>query len=97
MMLAHQDIVKRPVISEKSERNREAHHHYAFEVHTDATKVQIKTAVEKLFNVHVLAVRTSIARGKNKRVGQNIGQRPSWKRAIVTLKDGESIALFEGA
>jgi large subunit ribosomal protein L23 len=97
MMLADQDVVKRPLITEKSERGREAAQQYAFEVHRDATKIQVKTAVEKLFGVHVTAIRTSIARGKNKRVGRNMGRRPNWKKAIVTLKEGESISLFEGA
>ena len=97
MMLADQDVVKRPLITEKSERGREAAQQYAFEVHRDATKIQVKGAVEKLFNVHVTAVRTSIARGKNKRVGRNLGRRPNWKKAIVTLKEGEKISLFEGA
>jgi large subunit ribosomal protein L23 len=97
MMLADQDVVKRPLITEKSERGRETAQQYAFEVHRDATKIQVKTAVEKLFGVHVTAIRTSIARGKNKRVGRNIGRRPNWKKAIVTLREGESISLFEGA
>ena len=69
MNLAVQDVVKRPLITEKNERAREAAHSYAFEVHRDATKIQVKQAVEKLFNVHVLAVRTAIARGKTKQVG----------------------------
>jgi len=97
MMLADQDVVKRPLITEKSERGREAARQYAFEVHREATKIQVKNAVEKLFAVHVMAIRTSIARGKNKRVGRNIGRRPNWKKAIVTLKEGETISLFEGA
>ena len=97
MMLADQDVVKRPLITEKSERGREAAQQYSFEVHRDATKIQVKTAVEKLFAVHVTAIRTSIARGKNKRVGKNIGRRPNWKKAVVTLKQGETISLFEGA
>jgi large subunit ribosomal protein L23 len=96
MILADQDVVKRPLITEKSERARESNRQYAFEVHQDATKIQVKNAVEKLFSVHVTAVRTSIARGKNKRVGRNIGRRPNWKKAVVTLKEGETIALFEG-
>jgi large subunit ribosomal protein L23 len=96
MNLSNGDVVKRPLITEKNERAREAAHQYAFEVHRDATKVQVKQAVEKLFNVHVLAVRTAIARGKNKRVGRSIGRRPNWKKAFVTLKEGETIALFEG-
>jgi large subunit ribosomal protein L23 len=97
MMLTDQDVVKRPLITEKSERGREAAQQYAFEVHRDATKIQVKTAVEKLFGVHVTAIRTSIARGKNKRVGRSFGRRPNWKKAIVTLKQGEAISLFEGA
>jgi large subunit ribosomal protein L23 len=97
MMLTEQDVVKRPLITEKSERSREASRHYAFEVHREATKIQVKNAVEKLFGVHVVAIRTSIARGKNKRVGRNIGRRPNWKKATVTLKEGDTIALFEGA
>ncbi len=96
MTLSVQDVVKRPLITEKAERNREAAHQYAFEVHREASKVQVKHAVERLFNVHVLAVRTAIARGKVKRVGRNVGRRPNWKKAFVTLKEGETIALFEG-
>jgi large subunit ribosomal protein L23 len=91
-----QDVVKRPLITEKNERGRELARQFAFEVHRDATKIQVKQAVEKLFSVHVLAVRTAIARGKNKRVGRSVGQRPNWKKAFVTLKEGETIALFEG-
>jgi len=96
MILTVEEVVKRPIITEKAERNREASRSFAFEVHRDATKIQVKQAVEKLFNVHVLAVRTAIARGKNKRVGRSSGQRPNWKKAFVTLKEGETIALFEG-
>jgi large subunit ribosomal protein L23 len=96
MNLSVQDVVKRPLITEKAERNREATRQFAFEVHRDATKIQVKQAVEKLFSVHVLEVRTAIVRGKNKRVGRNIGRRPNWKKALVTLRDGDTIALFEG-
>ncbi|HEY6948533.1 MAG TPA: 50S ribosomal protein L23 [Gemmatimonadales bacterium] len=96
MNLVIQDVVKRPLVTEKSERNRAEGHQFAFEVHRDATKIQVKQAVEKLFNVHVLAVRTAVIRGKNKRVGRSIGRRPNWKKAFVTLKEGETIALFEG-
>jgi large subunit ribosomal protein L23 len=97
MNLALQDVLKRPLITEKAERNREAAHQFAFEVHRDATKIQVKQAVEKAFGVHVLAVRTALVRGKTKRVGRSIGQRSNWKKAFVTLKEGETIALFEGA
>jgi large subunit ribosomal protein L23 len=97
MMLNDQDVVKRPLITEKSERGRETDQQYAFEVHRDATKIQVKNAVEKLFGVHVTGVRTAISRGKNKRVGRSMGRRPNWKKAIVTLREGETISLFEGA
>jgi len=96
MNITIQDVVKRPLVTEKSERNRAEGRQFAFEIHRDATKIQVKQAVEKLFNVHVLAVRTAIVRGKNKRVGRSIGRRPNWKKAFVTLKEGETIALFEG-
>jgi large subunit ribosomal protein L23 len=97
MMLTDQDVVKRPLITEKSERGRETDQQYAFEVHREATKIQVKNAVEKLFGVHVTAVHTAISRGKNKRVGRSMGRRPNWKKAIVTLREGETISLFEGA
>jgi large subunit ribosomal protein L23 len=96
MNLTIQDVVLRPLVTEKNERARSTARHFAFEVHRDATKIQVKQAVEKLFAVHVLAVRTAVARGKNKRVGRNVGRRPNWKKAIVTLKQGETITLFEG-
>jgi large subunit ribosomal protein L23 len=96
MNIVIQDVLKRPLVTEKSERNRAEGQQFAFEVHRDATKIQVKQAVEKLFNVHVLAVRTAVIRGKNKRVGRSTGRRPNWKKAFVTLKEGETIALFEG-
>jgi large subunit ribosomal protein L23 len=96
MNLVAQDVIVRPIISEKAERGRETSRQYAFEVHRDATKIQVKGAVEKLFGVKVTAIRTNIARGKNKRVGRFMGRRPNWKKAIVTLREGDTIALFEG-
>jgi large subunit ribosomal protein L23 len=96
MNIGNQDVVKRPLITEKAERNREANRQFAFEVHREATKIQVKQAVEKLFSVHVTAVRTAVARGKNKRVGRSVGRRPNWKKAFVTLRQGETISLFEG-
>ncbi len=96
MSMTLQDVVRRPLITEKAEQNRAAHRAFAFEVHPDATKIQVKQAVEKLFGVHVVAVRTAVARGKNKRVGRTTGRRPNWKKAFVTLAAGETIALFEG-
>jgi large subunit ribosomal protein L23 len=66
------------------------------EVARDANKIEIKHAVEKLWNVNVLKVRTSIVRGKQRRVGRHIGRRSNWKRALVTLAAGQKIDFFEG-
>jgi large subunit ribosomal protein L23 len=62
----------------------------------DANKIEIKYAVEKLWNVNVLKVRTAIVRGKQKRVGRYLGRRSNWKRALVTLAPGQKIEFFEG-
>lgn len=91
------DIVKGPIITEKLDLEREQHRHYAFLVARDAEKPAIKLAIQQLFKVTVLSIRTSIHRGKTKRVGLNVGKRANWKRAIVTLKEGDKIDLFEGA
>ena len=61
-----------------------------------ATKTEVKQAVEALFKVKVVAVKTAVVRGKQRRIGRSIGMRPNWKKAIVTLKEGDSISLFEG-
>jgi large subunit ribosomal protein L23 len=104
-----QSIIKRPLLTEKSSRLREtggaADRHaegdtYAqqvvFEVARDANKIEIRGAVQSLFKVTVTAVRTLVVRGKQKRVGRFSGQRPSWKKAFVTLKPGDNIEFFEG-
>ena len=104
-----QSIIKRPLLTEKSSRLREtggaADRHaegdtYAqqvvFEVARDANKIEIRSAVQSLFKVTVTAVRTSVVRGKQKRVGRFSGRRPSWKKAFVTLKPGDNIEFFEG-
>jgi len=91
------DVIKGPIVTEKLDQAREENQQYAFLVDRGANKVEIAQAIEKLFKVKVVAVKTSIHRGKIKRVGRTIGQRPNWKRAIVTLKEGQSIDLFETA
>ena len=68
----------------------------AFEVALDANKIEIRKAIEALFKVDVLCVRTSIVRGKNKRVGRRFGRRPNWKKAVITLPKGQEIDVFEG-
>ncbi len=87
-------IIKKPVISEKSTMMSERENKYVFEVATDANKIQIKRAVEEIFSVGVTKVRTMRIRGKLKRVRLQYGRTPEWKKAIVTLKQGDRIELF---
>ncbi|GMV39254.1 MAG: 50S ribosomal protein L23 [Myxococcales bacterium] len=89
-------VLRRPHITEKANDLKDANNEYVFEVSTDANKIQVRQAIESLFNVKVSEVRTSIVRGKNKRVGRFIGRRPNWKKAFVTLKEGHAIDFFEG-
>ena len=92
------DIIRRPLITEKTTMAREATNTVVFEVAAGATKIDIKRAVEKLLGSKVADVRTSISHGKFKRQGRFIGQRSDWKKAYVRLKDGEKIPEFlEGA
>jgi large subunit ribosomal protein L23 len=92
-----QKIIRRPLITEKSTRQKEENRQYIFEVHRDANKIEIQSAVERLFKVKVLQVRTSNVLGKVKRLGRRYGKRPNWKKAIITLKEGDRIDFFEGA
>ena len=92
-----QKIIRKPLITEKSTRQKEANHQYAFEVHRDANKIEIQSAVERLFKVKVTQVRTCNVLGKIKRLGRKYGKRPDWKKAIVTLREGDRIDFFEGA
>jgi len=92
-----QKIIRRPLITEKSTRQKEEAHQYIFEVHRDANKIEIQSAIERLFKVEVLQVRTSNVLGKVKRLGRRYGKRPDWKKATVTLKEGDRIDFFEGA
>ena len=89
------DILRRPVITEKSTILQEKGR-YTFEVAPNATKHQIKEAVEEAFNVDVLQVNTMHVRGKRKRFGPRIAQGRSWKKAIVLLSPGDTITIFEG-
>ena len=89
-------IIKGPLITEKVDQAREKFRQYSFIVDKKATKVDVARAVESLFKVSVEGVRTNIVRGKIKRVGRNIGKRPNYKKAVVTLKEGDKIELFEG-
>ena len=87
-------IIKKPVVSEKTTLLSERDNKYVFEVALDANKIQIKRAVEEVFKVGVTKVRTLRIQGKLKRVRRELGRRPERKKAIVTLKKGDSIELF---
>jgi large subunit ribosomal protein L23 len=89
-------VIKGPVITEKLDQAREKFRQYSFIVDRRATKHDVAQAVEQLFKVTVEAVRTNIVRGKVKRIGRSMGKRPNFKKAIVTLKEGDKIDLFEG-
>jgi large subunit ribosomal protein L23 len=92
------EVIRRPLITEKTTLARENDRTVVFEVAADATKVDIKRAVEKLLGSKVETVRTSIAHGKFKRQGRFIGQRSDWKKAYVKLREGEKVPEFlEGA
>jgi large subunit ribosomal protein L23 len=90
-------VLKRPLITEKSTQMKESMRTVAFQVDRSATKNEIKRAVETLFKVKVESVRTSNFHGKKKRMGRHEGRRADWKKAYVTLKEGEKmIEVFEG-
>jgi large subunit ribosomal protein L23 len=95
MPTMHETIV-RPVITEQTSTAFQERGEYTFEVHPKANKSQIRTAIEQLFGVKVTGVWTSNQRGKVRRVGDTSGRRPNWKKAIVTLREGDTIEVFEG-
>jgi len=89
-------VILKPLLSEKGTRLKEEGNQYLFRVAKTANKVEIKRAIEQLFKVSVLEVRTAHVRGKVKRLGRFQGRQPDWKKALATLKPGQSIELFEG-
>ncbi|MDZ4673751.1 MAG: 50S ribosomal protein L23 [Gemmatimonadota bacterium] len=91
----HQTVV-RPLITEKSSAAWQDRKEYTFEVHPDANKHQIRDALQALFGVTVTDVRTMVVRRNEITRGKTRGVSPRWKKAVVTLKDGDSIAVFEG-
>ncbi|MCL4476546.1 MAG: 50S ribosomal protein L23 [Nitrospirae bacterium] len=90
-------IIKKPLFTEKGARLKEVENKVLVEVAKDANKVEIKRAVEEIFNVKVERVATITTNGKWKRHGKSIGRRPDRKKAIVTLKKGEKLDFIEGA
>ncbi len=108
-MRSPEEIIKRPLLTEKGTRLKETggqagdeldpdtiKSQLLFEVARDANKVEIRHAVQKLWNVDVIDVRTSVVRGKEKRVGRFVGRTSHWKKAIVTLAAGQNVEFFEG-
>ena len=90
------DVIQQPLVTEKSNIAREEQNIATFRVDPAATKHEIRRAVEQLFEVKVTNVRTMQQPGKKRRVGKYVGRKPSWKKAIVELAEGQSIEFFEG-
>lgn len=92
-----QDVIRRPLITEKATEQRERHGVYAFEVDRRANRIEVRRAVEAQFKVKVAAVRIARMHGKERRQGRFVGRRPDWKKAYVRLAPGEKpIEFFEG-
>ena len=91
------NVLVKPLMTEKSMQQKEDLNAITFKVSVDANKVEIRQAVEKVFNVKVATVRTASHEGKWKRMGKFEGRRPGWKKAVVTLAPGHKIDLVEGA
>lgn len=95
-MPALHEIIVRPLVTEKSSAAFQARKEYAFQVHPEANKHQIRMALEQLFDVRVTKVRTMQMRRKEVVRAQTLGATPRWKKAVVTLQEGDEIAVFEG-
>ena len=95
--MIHHDIIKRPIITEKTTVQKALSNQLSFEVDKRANRVEIKKAIENIFKVNVSSVRTMQIKGKVKRKGRTLGKRRNWKKAIVQLMPGERIEFFEGA
>jgi large subunit ribosomal protein L23 len=91
------EVIRAPLISEKGTLLTESANQVLFKVRPDANKIEVKKAVETLFKVKVVRVRMARYLGKTRRVGRSMGRRPQWKKAYVTLREGEKIDFFGGA
>ncbi len=89
------EVIKKPLVTEKTTLEKDAKNIIAFEIDKNANKIEVKEAVEAIFKVEVLDVNTINIAGKKKRVGKNIGKRSNWKKAYVTLKEGSKVDFFE--
>jgi large subunit ribosomal protein L23 len=90
------EILVKPLVTEKSHEQLDRHGAYTFVVANDANKIEIADAIERQFNVKVKDVRTMRYAGKEKRMGRWVGRKAAWKKAVVTLAEGDSIEIFEG-
>lgn len=90
------NIVKRPLVTEKTNIQKEVGNQVTFEVDSRANRIEIKRAIEQIFNVKVAKTRTANVKGKVKRRGRTLGKRKDWKKAVVTLMPGERIDFFDG-
>ena len=89
-------VIEKPLVTEKSTEMLQEGNWVSFRVNMKANKIQIKEAIERHFNVTVLRVNTGIVRGKQKRFGKTVGVSKNWKKAMLRLKDGDKIEIFEG-
>jgi len=96
-MLGEYKIIRKPIVTERSTKLKEENNQVVFEVDRRANKAEIAKAVEKLFKVTVLSVRTQNREGKAKKLGRSAGRRKHWKKAIVRVKEGDRVDFFEGA
>jgi len=96
-MKSPRDVIQAPLISEKGTQLTESFNQVLFKVRPDANKIEVKHAVETLFKVKVVQVRMARYLGKIRRIGRNMGRRSDWKKAFVTLKEGDKIDFFGGA
>lgn len=95
-MINYYDMIIRPVVTEKTTEQKERDNQITFEVNPKTNRIEVKRAIENIFNVKVETVRTMNIKGKVKRRGRVIGKRKNWKKAIVTLMPGQRIDFFDG-
>jgi len=92
-----EQVIRRPIVLTEKSNLLRGQNQVIFEVARTANKIQIRNAVEKLFNVNVVSVNTLVVRGKERRMGRGHARMQNWKKAMVTLKDGETIDFFDSS
>lgn len=95
-MIDSYQVLRRPLVTEKGTKQKEQSNQIAFEVDRRANKILVRNAVENIFKVKVLGVKVINVKGKERRIGRNVGKKPDWKKAIVRIAPGETIEFFEG-